>query len=379
MEHIEGRNHDVSGNARASALYLHVPFCEAKCPYCAFASAEKRDGDEELYLDAVEREIGMRARGSRPIETLYIGGGTPSVLSPHSWSALLRMIDKHFTFVPGAERTVEANPGSLSGDHIKLWSDWGIGRVSIGVQSLNDERLEFLGRVHNSRQAREAVTSCLGSAFSVSLDMMFGLPGETMRDWMADLRNAVSLGTNHISIYQLSIEEGTPFAGKNLSLTDGYGQYRYAQWRLERAGYGQYEIASFAFPGYESRHNLNYWNDGEYLGVGPSAWSYVGNRRFKNAPSLGKYCLLTQSGSPEVFGERVGREKSARQAAILALRTTRGIDWTKFETRYGEQIAKTIKNELGQFPDELVMNWENSSRLTPKGFRLGNAIWSELI
>jgi oxygen-independent coproporphyrinogen-3 oxidase len=372
-------------NPRAAAtceypksIYIHVPFCEAKCPYCAFASAVKREGDEELYLDSLSREIGRRGQGAWKIDTLYIGGGTPSVLSPRSWEKLISLIDENFSFAPGAEVTAEANPGSLSPEHLALWREWRINRISLGVQSFDDGRLAFLGRVHSSGQARNAVESCLNSGFSVSLDMMFGLPGETLRAWMADLRAAISADPSHISVYQLSAEPGTPFAGRNFSLPEGYAQYRYAQWRLPRAGCAQYEVASFSKPGHESRHNLNYWDDGGYAGFGPSAWSYSGGERFKNAPSLDEY-VINADGSPAVFRERLEGERAARQAAVLALRTNRGINWIAFSKRYGARYACAIRHELSQLPPDLAVNGPANSRHTAKGLRLGSAIWAEII
>ncbi|MDR2779608.1 MAG: radical SAM family heme chaperone HemW, partial [Synergistaceae bacterium] len=306
------------------SIYVHVPFCEAKCPYCAFASAVKREGDEELYLDSLAREMRRRAHGAWKIDTLYVGGGTPSVLSPRSWERLISLIDENFSFSRRAEVTAEANPGSLSREHLVLWRSWRINRISLGVQSFDDGRLAFLGRAHSSEQAKNAVRLCVDGGFSVSLDMMFGLPGETLRAWGTDLREAISAGPGHISVYQLTAEPGTSFGKRNFSLPEGYAQYRYAQWRLPRAGYTQYEVASFSIPGRESRHNLNYWNDGGYAGFGPSAWSHSGGERFKNTPSLDNYAL-NAADSPVVFGERIEGERAARQAAVLALRTSCGI------------------------------------------------------
>ncbi|MDR1965285.1 MAG: radical SAM family heme chaperone HemW, partial [Synergistaceae bacterium] len=288
---------------RAKSVYLHVPFCEAKCPYCAFSSDVKRPGDEELYLRCLAREMSLKACAVSEADTFYIGGGTPSVLSPDGWRKLTDLIEKYFSFSKGAEVTAEANPSSMKPEHLSIWRDWRVSRVSIGVQSFDDRRLEFLGRVHSAEQAGSAVNSCLGMGFSVSLDLMFGLPGESTRDWGLDLRAASALKPHHISIYQLTVEPETRFAEKNFRLPDGYAQYRYAQWALPRAGYEQYEVASFSVPGHESRHNLNYWGDGEYLGLGPSAWSCLGGSRSKNAASLGEYAASDAGSRPE-FSER---------------------------------------------------------------------------
>jgi oxygen-independent coproporphyrinogen-3 oxidase len=356
-----------------------VPFCEAKCVYCAFASAIKSPGDEELYLASLEREAALRSEEAGTLDTVYIGGGTPTALSERAWERLTETLERHFDFANDAEFTVEANPNSLTRDHIGIWRNYRVNRVSIGVQSLTDSRLAYLGRIHTAMQAQSAVARSLDAGFSVSADMMFGLPDETIRDWGRDLKSAVALGTRHISIYQLTMEPGTPLAARDTALPDGYAQYRYAQWRLPRHGLAQYEVASFARAGYESRHNLNYWSDGEYLGLGPSAWSYVGGARSKNAPTLAEYARMLESGSPEIYSERLEGEAAARQAAVLALRTAGGVDREKFADRYGEEHARAIMRDIAGFPGDLVDMDAKSVRLTAKGLRVGNAIWNEIV
>jgi oxygen-independent coproporphyrinogen-3 oxidase len=265
-------------------------------------------------------------------------------------------------------------------EHLMIWRDWRVTRVSVGVQSFDDAELKFLGRLHGARAAADAVAACRAAGFAVSLDLMFGLPGADLRVWTRTLRDAVLLRPSHISIYQLTAEPGTPFAMSNPALPDGYGQYRYAQWYLPKKKYFQYEIASFAKPGFESRHNLNYWADGDYIGLGPAAWGYENGARHRNAPMLADYARLTaQSGGASVFEERVEGERAARQAAVLALRVSRGIDWGTFSERYGVIFASAIRKDLEKFPDNLISSDEKKSSLTPKGMRLGNAIWSEIV
>ncbi len=367
----------------SSSVYLHVPFCEAKCPYCAFASAVGRAGDEELYLRAVTKEIILR-RGahcaSADIRTFYIGGGTPTTLSIDAWRVLIETIESAFSFSPDAEVTVEANPGSLSLDHLRLWRDWRVTRVSVGVQSFDDAELALLGRVHSRAQALDAVAACRSAGFSVSLDLMFGLPRQHLRNWARSLGEALFLRPHHISIYQLSIEPGTPFEARNFDLPDGYAPYRYAQWLLPRKGYAQYEVASFALPEHESRHNLNYWADGPYLGLGPAAWSYLGGVRTRNEPLLADYARsIEERGNAVVYEEHLEGEAAARQAIVLALRTKNGIKLKGFAEEYGEKFSKTIREELGRFPKDLVRCDELGASLTPKGLRVANRIWEELI
>lgn len=367
-----------------NSVYLHVPFCEAKCPYCAFASAPKPHGGEGLWLRALAAEIASRLGSSAgaggAVETLYIGGGTPTALSDGAWRELVRLLDRTFNFSAGAEVTVEANPGSLTLEHLRLWRDWRVSRVSVGVQSFDGDELTLLGRVHSRSQAIDAVSACRSAGFSVSLDLMFGLPGQNLRGWARTLRDALSLRPHHISLYQLTIEPGTPFEGRYADLPDGYAPFRYAQWLLPRRGYAQYEVASFALPGQESRHNLNYWADGAYLGLGPAAWSYADGKRGKNEPDFARYAELTARGESAVtWEERLEPEASARQAAVLALRTRRGIEWGPFAQKHGEEISAAICAKLAQFPAGLVRQDEQGASLTPKGLRVANRIWEELI
>jgi oxygen-independent coproporphyrinogen-3 oxidase len=363
-----------------SSVYIHVPFCESKCPYCAFKSAPKGDGDEALYIRSVLSEISRRSSEMGRVDTLYIGGGTPTSLSVDSWRELVNVLESSFSFSGGAEVTVEANPNSLLEEHVRLWKEWRVSRVSIGVQSFTDDELSFLGRLHTAGQASDAVVMCAEAGFCVSLDLMFGLPGTDIRDWAESLRRAVTLKPCHISVYQLTIEPGTPFYERKSDLPDGYGQYRYAQWRLPKEGYSQYEVSGFAMTGHECRHNMNYWADGEYAGIGPAAWSFVGGARRSNAASLADYARMAErGGDASVFEERIEGERAARQAAVLALRTKKGIDWGAFRSRYGEVFAEAIMHDLTKFPSSLIVRGECGAALSKAGMRVGNAIWSDII
>jgi len=341
----------------------------------------KRSGGEELYLGALAAEASARADASAAaVETLYIGGGTPSVLSPEAWRTLVTTLERIFSFSAEAEVTVEANPGSLTAEHLRLWREWRVTRVSVGVQSFDDAELAFLGRPHTAAQAADAAAACIASGFSVSLDLMLGLPGQSLRDWARSLRAASALSVRHLSIYQLTIEPNTPFASRGFALPDGYAPYRYAQWLLPRRGLAQYEVASFAEPGYESRHNLVYWADGAYLGLGPAAWSYDGYVRGRNEPELARYAELALSrGTAFIREERLSPQASARQAAVLALRTASGVDWQRFGQKHGEETAAAIRGALAQFPPDLVNQDPRRAFLTPKGLRVANRIWEELL
>jgi oxygen-independent coproporphyrinogen-3 oxidase len=367
---------------RGLSLYIHIPFCERKCNYCAFDSAVPSDGDCDRYLELLDKEFAWWTRriGNPLICTCYIGGGTPTVLGHSQWERLIKSIDSHFHFTDDAEVTVEANPNSLTASYLQLWRDWRINRVSIGVQSFDDDELRMLGRLHNSMQAREAISCALASGFSVSADFMFGLPGQTFLKWGRTLREAAHSGLHHVSLYQLSVEEGTPFAAANLRLPEGYESYRWAQWYLPKKNYIQYEISNFALPGHESRHNLNYWHEGEYLGMGPSAAGYIAGWRYKNASGLKNYAERLGSGKGAILsGERLNVEQRSREAAVLALRTSAGIDREKYKAAFGKYAELSILNALSKFSEELVSVTDENIVLTKKGMRIANRIWSEII
>lgn len=369
-------------NMPCSSLYIHVPFCERKCNYCAFESAVPRGGDFDLWLEMLGLEFGLRCAGERPrLDTCYIGGGTPTVLPPRIWESLADLIERHFDFAGGAEITVEANPNSLRAEHLLIWRDWRVTRVSVGVQSFDGAELEMMGRLHNERQAHDALSAALAQGFRVSADFIFGLPFQTLENWARTLKTAVRCGLHHISLYQLSIEEGTPWETMDTkTLGDGYWHYRWAQWYLPFRGYGQYEISNFAKPGMESLHNMNYWDDGEYIGVGPGAASYICGRREKNFGALDVWAGKLKAGRlPVCESETLDPDKRWREAAVLALRTSAGIDKKAFTERFGTKSYISARNILEDFPSELREIDERGVRLTKRGMRVANIIWSELI
>lgn len=365
------------------SVYLHVPFCQHKCPYCAFASVCYREGNGERYLEALLLELNSLSNSllARRVETLYIGGGTPTLFSSPLWKRLISLLEGNFFFLPNAEITVEANPGSMSLEHLFLWRDWRVTRVSLGVQSLDDAELSLLGRVHTAQQAVEALCACKASGFSVSADLMFGLPGGTFKNWARTLHEICVLAPQHLSIYELSLEEGTPWGeAPPPNREDGYLPYRFAQWYLPKKGYEQYEVASFAKPTHQSRHNRGYWADVDYLGIGAAAWGYLDGRRYRNEPDPGHYAAkLFRGESPIVFEETLSPVSRYRDAAVLALRTSSGIEWVAFEEKYGVSACSEIRERLLPFSPEWVAVSDFGAHLTPHGFRLANQIWAELI
>lgn len=372
-----------SGLPPAISLYVHIPFCRSKCPYCAFYSFPPAVGDIPSFLQALEKEIALLGReGDLPrIRTAYIGGGTPSLLSVPDWRRLIRILERAFTFIPGAEVTVEANPASLTGGHLSLWKDWRVTRVSLGVQSLQDKDLLAAGRAHDRRLALDSMTRISGTDLSLSVDLLFGLPGQHFRGWGETLREILSEGVDHVSIYQLTLEEGTPWGERPPNdLAEGYPFYRWAQYYLEKKGLLQYEIASFARPGRWCRHNVSYWRGGEFIGLGPSAWGYRKYQRTRNIPDLPEYCSMVARGkSPVCYSERLEGDRLASESAILALRTRWGIRLQDLRRDWGDDLPERMAAALKELPRDLFRRSPGRIALSRRGMRVGNSIWERLV
>ncbi|HUP18886.1 MAG TPA: radical SAM family heme chaperone HemW [Gemmatimonadota bacterium] len=322
-------------------LYVHVPFCARKCPYCHFYNLGHDDAREAVFLDAIEREMaGWRARGAFDggrLETLYWGGGTPSMLTAAGFERLAGLCLAVAPAAADLEWTLEVNPDDAGAERFGRWRAWGVDRVSIGAQSFDPGRLAFLGRTHGPRRAIDAVRGAAEAGFrSVSIDLMFNLaaadPVARRRAWARDLATALALPIHHLSLYGLTIEPGTAFAartgaGATLTVPDpAYAaEYRAARRAAERAGFEHYEISSFARPGHRSRHNSAYWSGARYLGLGPSAHSFDGRRRWANSASLTEWAeALAVGGDPREFVETLGPDERAIETLYLGLRTREG-------------------------------------------------------
>lgn len=371
------------GLSKPLSVYLHVPFCRSKCPYCAFNSSVTSGKDVELYLAAVAKEVELwssMASGLPSVRTIYVGGGTPSVMSPDQWKVLFDLISRNFDLSCLEEFSVEANPESLTEEHLSLWRAKGVSRVSIGVQSLDEQELKWLGRLHGRDRAIWAVASSLEAGFEVSADLMFGLAGQRVRGWHSSLSEMVKLGPHHLSLYQLTLEPDS-FWGKAppSEVLDGYGHYRWAQWYLPKKGYLQYEIASFAKEGCWSRHNMSYWTGREVLGIGPGAWGYLGGLRYENLRDLGGYSKALKSGLATSYTERMEGAAKASERVIMALRTSFGIDLEEFFQEFGRPLSVRLEDVLTEFPLSCLEREGSVVRLTPKGMRIANALWEQLL
>ena len=366
------------------SLYLHVPFCAAKCGYCSFYSRRADDGEVAAWLDALEAEARTwreRLGGRIPLRTLYVGGGTPSLLTPGDWRRVLRTLEAMADLSSLEEASVEANPSSLTKEHLTVWKDGGFTRVSLGVQSLDDGELRRIGRLHDAAGALRAMEVVLDAGLRLSVDLIFGLPDQTLRSWSASLRGVLAAGAGHLSTYQLTLEPDAPMSRQGFPLPDGYPLYRYAQWFLAKKKFLQYEISSFAPAGAECRHNLAYWRQEPVLPLGPAAWGYLDGWRWSNPPTLEAYLEAARHGFPNPFAgaERLSPRARVLEAAILALRTRWGIDRLEFSRRWGAGMLREVEGVLLGLPPHLLRVDERSLALTPAGMRVGNAVWAELM
>ncbi|UCH36600.1 MAG: radical SAM family heme chaperone HemW [Armatimonadota bacterium] len=346
-------------SAEHLGIYVHVPFCTGKCPYCSFDSRPATDGEIEAYVPAVSEEVRLRLDGDAAAGTVYFGGGTPTMLRPALLGELLRAIEVRLPLADDVEITVEANPESLTRDSLAELRRVGFNRLSIGAQSFDDEVLSTLGRRHDARRAREAVQDARGAGWeNVSLDLIFGVPGQGQRQWRATLEQAMSLRAEHISTYCLTIEPGTEFHRRQLAGDlVGVGEeteaemYAAARHMLLAAGYEHYEISNFALPGRRCRHNEKYWRDGDYVGLGAGAHSSVRGLRWANTACPGQYRAMVRRGVlPVAYVERLAARRRMDEGLILELRTVEGSCLAQLGARCGRDAVNEYRNHI----EELV-------------------------
>jgi oxygen-independent coproporphyrinogen III oxidase len=378
------------------SLYLHIPFCHTRCYYCDFNTYAGILPLKEPYVRALTTEIGLAGllaqpadSGPRRARTIFFGGGTPSLLSVEQIERLLRACRTAFVVDEDAEITLEANPGTLNREQLKGLRTAGVNRLSLGSQSFDAELLKTLGRIHSPEQITQALYNARAAGFtSINLDFMFGLPGQTMRHWHETLDQALSLRPEHLSLYSLIIEEGTPFhtwtqEGK---ITPGdedlcADMYEYADERLQAEGYENYEISNWALPGHQSQHNLTYWQNLPYLGMGAGAHSSFGGRRFSNILDPTEYIRqLKAKQRPEAESEIVGRAQEMSETAFLGLRTAAGLHLPTFEQRFGEPFAQFVGDRLHIVEEAgLLEQAQDWLRLSKRGRLLGNEVFLRLL
>jgi oxygen-independent coproporphyrinogen-3 oxidase len=378
------------------ALYLHVPFCHTRCYYCDFNTYAGILPLREPYVRALLAEIALVGRrvcypDGRPrrSRSIFFGGGTPSLLSVEQIMRLLAACQDAFAVDQDAEITLEANPGTLSQRHLEGLRSAGINRLSIGAQSYDAHLLKVLGRIHTPEEITQAVQCARAAGFtSINLDFMFGLPEQTMQHWQETLERALDLRPEHLSLYSLIIEEGTPFydwtAQGRITPADEdlcADMYEYADERLRKAGYINYEISNWALPGHHSRHNLTYWQNLPYLGMGAGAYSYFGGRRFSNERDPQRYIRHLKDGQmPIVESEEVGRVQEMSETAFLALRTAMGLHLPTFEERFGQSFQSFVGDRLHVAEEAGLLDYQDGwLRLSQRGRLLGNEVFMRLL
>ena len=365
---------------RPLGLYLHVPFCAGKCPYCDFYSLAAGPEAMDAYTSRLEALLAQYgAACARPLRTVYFGGGTPSLLGEKRLARLLEGAARHFSLEPGAEITCEANPTWVDRPFFAALRRAGFNRLSMGLQSANGEELRLLGRAHSPQDVRRAVEAALAGGFgNLSLDLMLGLPDSSEETLGQSIAFAAELEPEHISAYLLKIEPGTDFAARDLALPNEdqeADQYLFCVRELEARGYGQYEISNFAQPGRESRHNLLYWRDEEYLGLGPAAHSFYEGRRFYWPRDLTGFL----AGSQPVED---GPGGSLEEYAMLALRLREGLRRQGLRERFGERGEEAFQKVLAngaRCPARLLRRLPEALALTPEGFLASNAVTARLL
>lgn len=371
------------------SLYVHVPFCERRCPYCDFNTFAGLSRFTGAYVDAVTAEMDRCSERGRLLDTVFFGGGTPTYLQVPHLETIMEAVRRNFTLGPDAEITSEANPGSSDAERFAAMRRMGFNRISIGVQSFDDRLLQLIGRIHTAGEARAAFAGARQAGFAnVNVDLMFGLPEQTMGDWQATLEEAVRLQPEHISCYGLTIEPGTPFhraAARNLlRLPDEDLEGDMYEWAIERltaAGYEHYEISNFALPGFRCRHNLNYWYNGEYLGFGPGAVSYLDGRRWKTEPDLVRY--ITKAARQEdttAEEERLPPLQALGETLMVGIRLLEGVDLQELGERLGCDADGILAGSLMPLEQKgLVERRDGRLRLTRRGLLLADLVAGALV
>jgi oxygen-independent coproporphyrinogen-3 oxidase len=343
--------------ALSIAVYVHFPFCLSICPYCDFDRQATGFDRIDVYLGAVERELRRYAKGGEPVHSIFFGGGTPSLMSADQVSQILRTIGSLFDVTTDAEITLECNPGDADLAKLEGFRQAGATRLSFGIQSLDDDFLRVLGRRHSSEEARQAAAWAREAGFAFNLDFMFGLPGQSLQHWEQTLDQAVGLQPDHLSCYLLTLDEkvqmGRDVARGKLILPaddDLAEMYSATRVRLAEAGFEQYEISNWARPGRASRHNLTYWRDGEWIGVGAGAASSYSGRRWKNTPVLERYIAsVARSGAADtVEDERPDRRTQILDTLTLGLRLREGVSLDAFYGRFGIGLLEAL-GETGEW------------------------------
>jgi oxygen-independent coproporphyrinogen-3 oxidase len=378
------------------SLYVHIPYCESKCPYCDFNSYAVKGWPEAEYTQALLAEMRWYAAQppwiGNPLRTVFFGGGTPSLFQPSSLARVLEEAERLFGIEAGAEITAEANPGTVDWARLRGMREAGLNRISFGAQSFNPATLQFLGRIHSAEQTATAVHQARDAGFGqLNLDLIFAVPGQSIDDVAFDIDRAAALAPDHISAYNLTFEEGTAFgaalkAGRMRQLPEERQAAMYAMVRRElpRRGYPMYEISNYARPGCEARHNLTYWRGQSYLGIGAGAHSYAADgpagRRWWNQRLPTVYIERAgKQGTAQAGGEDLDAAVSAAEFAFLNLRLLEGMELRRFAERFGIAFEHRFPQTARLFDGGLLLGDDGRVRLSDRGLELADSVFAEFL
>ncbi len=377
----------VTFRMATAGLYLHIPFCRRKCMYCDFYSLENREDDLNRFVIALIKEIKTSSwSGPKIFDTIFFGGGTPSLLEPDHLESIFRAITDRWTITQDAEITLEANPGEVSREKFAAFRSLGINRLSLGIQSLHDKHLAFLTRIHTAGDGLQAVEWAQAVGFdNVNGDLIFHLPGQTLEDWERDLHQLLSLGLPHISAYSLTVEQGTPLSTevKRGRITMPPDELSVSMMDVTRdilieSGLDPYEISNYARAGFACRHNLHYWRMEPYLGLGPSAHSFSGSRRWRNVRNLDSYLKrLERDKSAIEQSETLSDIDQINERLGFGIRLREGADLSRISVKYRQRVSRQIDQVINKWPDCLIQT-STRLQLTDYGRRFADAIAVDL-
>ncbi len=370
-------------------IYIHIPFCIKKCEYCDFVSYCNKEKYVPQYINALKKEIKNNINKEYKITTIYIGGGTPSSIEENYIADIietikLNMNDENLKEFKNVEITIEVNPGTVTEKKLETYKEIGINRLSIGLQETHDELLKSIGRIHTYEEFLKTYNLARKIGFNnINVDLMIALPNQTIQDIKENLEKIIKLNPEHISVYSLILEEGTPFYNKynenKIKLPDEKlerNMYWYVKNTLENNGYIHYEISNFSKKGFESKHNMNCWNQEEYFGFGVAAHSYNNKTRYSNTNSIEEYI----KGSNKIIHEKQTLEDMQKEYMLLGLRKIEGINIQKFKNKFAQNPIFIFKEQLSKLVDEeLIVIDGNEIKLTNKGLDLANIVWEEFV
>lgn len=382
---------------RKIGIYIHIPFCKQKCSYCDFVSFPKDKSIQEQYIQALIKEIKERKIELQNLQeecqasTVYVGGGTPSYIEANAIKQILEEIKQVYRIENDAEFTIEMNPGTISEEKLRIYKESGINRISIGLQTTQDNLLKQIGRIHTYEQFLENYKLARKLGFSnINVDLMIGLPNQNMKNVEESIERVIKLNPEHISVYSLILEEGTKlyeqYLKNELELpTEEMERDMYwkVKEKLEKAGYRQYEISNFAKQGKESKHNLACWNQKEYLGFGLAAHSYLENTRYSNTEDIEEYMKNIELGKltkNRILHETQTEEDKRKEYMLLGLRKIEGVSISKFKEKFVQNPLFLFRKELNRLVEEELITVElDQIKLTPKGLDLANIVWEEFV